>query len=140
MSQPISDEWQRKEYEELSEDLRHFNEMSWQATVATIAADGLIIGTLVSVKDLHPWFGFLPLIAAVLTFLIGLTTLKWVLRSGDRIQQLYSYGGLRFGYRETGVRAWHLGKTLVALMMAVGIGLVIYALILFIPQLWFLIQ
>jgi hypothetical protein len=113
--------------------------MSWQATVATIAADGLIIGTLLSVKDLRPWFGFLPLIAAVLTLLIALTTLKWVLRSGDRIQQLRRFGG-RFGYRETGVRAWNLGKPLVALLMAVGVGLLIYALILFIPQLWFLIQ
>jgi hypothetical protein len=119
--------------------------MSWQATVATIAADGLIIGTLVSVKHLRPWFGFLPLIASLLTFLIALTTLKWVLRSGDRTRWLTWYTAQaklfgRFTYQETGIRKWNLGKPLVTLLFAIGIGLAVYALILFIPELWFLIQ
>jgi hypothetical protein len=128
-----TDDW-KVEYQQLSEDFRFFIQMGWQATVAVLAADGLLVGTVLSV---HPsrWLGFVPFVGAALTFLMAGETLKWDKRFKSRLLRLQQYDRLhnfgRFYVNEQGFRTWPLGHVLRMLMFAVGIGLTAYALTLF---------
>src|SRR5437867_6431018 len=141
MSAPIggSDDW-KTEYDQLSEDYRHYVTMGWQATVAVLLADGVVLG--LADHDLHILqLCLIYAVAGALTIMMGIETLKWTRRGQDRINRLREIerqGFRRFSPEEHGFRNWGLGYGLFILMMIVGCvlaGLSIWKLIGFVIQL-----
>jgi hypothetical protein len=139
MKPTLDDKW-KAEYEQLSDDFRFYVQMGWQATVAVLATDGLIVSAVVSAKEVRPIFGVLPLIGAILTILMALEEEKWTRRTKGRVLILKTYdrahGFGRFSTEEKGFLTWPLGRWLFDLMFAVALGLILYALFLFWPTLW----
>jgi hypothetical protein len=133
MSNASADEWYLAEYQQLREDHRHFASLGWQATVAALAVDGLIVGSILD-KPSKPWYGFLPLMASILTFLMAWTTLKWIQRSHQRvrfIQHFQVMRGLQTFQKENALLAAPVGYALFILMILTVAGLAIYSAALF---------
>ena len=125
---PLPEDW-KAEYEQLGEDYRLFISTSWQATVAVLAVDGLLIGSAMSLNG--PISSALLLIAGILTITMALTSLKWILRVRSRVKRLAYYdrrkGFTRFYPKERGFLTWPLGIVLFVLMITVGAGMIICA-------------
>lgn len=126
----LPQEW-KVEYEQLSEDFRHLVSMGWQAPVAVLAIDGVIIGSTMTLKS-PPVFFVLYSIAGILTILMGLSNLKWTIRNKKRADRLGYYdkemGFKRFHPRENWFLRFSLGTVMFILMMAVGIGMLVYVI------------
>lgn len=126
----LPSDW-RVEYEQLSEDYRFFVSMGWQATVAVLAVDGLVLGSATTLKN-PILFGLVTLMAGILTILMGLETRKWGMRNESRVRRLaycdQRKGFTRFYPQEKGFLSLRLGVGLFILMMFVGLGMTICAL------------
>ena len=109
--------------------------MGWQATVATLAADGLLITPLIAQSKPNRLLGFLPLIAATLTLLMALEHGKWTIRSLHRVNRLKIYdrwkGFDRFYFDEHGFLKLPLGKLMFLLLVVVATGLAVYSILVF---------
>jgi len=51
---PPEPDWQRMEYEQLSEDLRHFTVVGWQSLIAVLALDGVLLVAVFTVIGINP--------------------------------------------------------------------------------------
>jgi len=126
----LPENW-KVEYEQLSEDYRFFVKMGWQATVAVLAVDGLVLGSAITMKKPVVLFALFS-IAGILTILMGLETNKWRIRNDSRIDRLKWYDRKwthfqRFCREEKGSLTWPVGTALAILMILVGIGMFSYA-------------
>jgi hypothetical protein len=98
-----------------------------------LAADGVIVGSIVA-KSPKAWFGFLPLMAAILTFLMAWMTFKWTVRgkrATELIRQYQAARGLRTFEAESPFLDAPVGYLQCALMILSALGLVIYSVVLF---------
>jgi hypothetical protein len=109
--------------------------MGWQATVAVLAVDGLLVGAVFAVAKPTRSLGFLPILGATLTLLMALQTLKWMSRTNGRVSRLKQYDRMhgfgRFYSDETAFLRSSLGLALFGLMIITVIGLVVFAIFLF---------
>jgi hypothetical protein len=129
------DEWDRLEYEQASDDFRFYNQTAWQATVAVLIGDGVVVGTIASLQNVPTWLGLVPAGVGLLTLLMGLQTSKCRIRSNNRRAILeerdkvrYQEGRPRRFYpRETGITTWRIGMVLEALMFVTAFLLFIYS-------------
>lgn len=130
----MADEWDRLEYEQASEDFRFYVQMGWQATVAVLIGDGIIVGTIASIAKVPTWIWVVPFASAILTLLMLLETHKWTIRTKLRIDILTRHDKARYDQdndsqerrfypEETGFPTWKIGKALEALMLFTTIGL-----------------
>jgi len=134
------DDW-KLEYKEASEDYRFFVQVVWQSTLAVLAVDGVLVGAVIQVHMLNVILGFLPLLGALLTFIMASQQKDWndrwmeriaILQDYDRRHQFRRYLHISRGYPLR-------GYAFLTLQVAVGVGLTLYAIALFVPGLWFLL-
>jgi hypothetical protein len=130
-----SEDW-KIEYEQLSEDYRFFVQLAWQSQVAVLAVDGVLVGTVINIKNPSNMLGFVPLLGALLTITMLIQQRKWILRWKLRIQRLKTYDRMkgfgRFYFEESGFLKFPLEPAFPALMILVSAGLFVYAAILFV--------
>jgi hypothetical protein len=136
------DDW-KEEYKELSEDYRFFVQIGWQSTLAIFGVDGILIGAVIQAHFQSPTLGLLPLFGAALTFIMASQQYDWNKRWIERINLLYQHdwrhGLNRFRFPRPPAQYPRRGVAWLVLQIIVGVALVIYALVLFIPPLQSLI-
>jgi hypothetical protein len=127
------DDW-AVEYRELSEDSRYFVQMIWQATVAILALDALLIAAIPTTEvvssELNRFFGLLPVLGSTLTVLIAVQVRKWQIRWHTRIERLKAYDRMkgfgRFYFEESGMLKFPLEPTFITVLALVAFGLLAY--------------
>lgn len=128
------DDW-KTEYEQLSEDMRHFTNVGWQATVAVIVGDALILTPAIGAKTL--WISFsLLYVAGTLTILLAWTSIKWAVRSKRIRERLKELGGRhgfdKFSKPEEFLLDFPVANLAIGLMLVVGFGLILLGFLLMI--------
>jgi hypothetical protein len=121
------DDW-KTEYEQLSEDYRSYVQMGWQATFAVLFGDALVLSYFVPLHVSHAaFFDAVCVVLALITYLMAWETMKWIVRSDQRVNRLRVLEGPhdfhRFSEREAWGLDWHIGWVLLLVMWAVSFAL-----------------
>jgi hypothetical protein len=128
------DGWET-EYHELSEDFRAMNNTGWQACVAVIVGDALILTPLLG--NIPLWVRESLLLASgLLTLIIAWKEAKFKVRGLGRVKRLKEYdiakGFKRYSETEHMLLSLGTGWAIVGLMVLIGLGLLLLAFLLFV--------
>jgi hypothetical protein len=133
------EDWELTYYQELSEDVRHFRTMLWEAPVAIFLVDSLLLSLVVDAKSYPSLQRTLVGFGLVFTMILTYSLFKATKRSWGRIEELKvieSKGGWsRYGKEEPWYLRFPLGHPMIMLLVAFIIFLII---LLIYPQ--FLVQ
>jgi hypothetical protein len=117
-----SDDW-KIEYEQMSEDIRSYSNLGWQAPIAVLVGDALILGPIATVGRHVVIDFFLLILTGSLTLLMAWVTSKWIIRSNRRarrIAELEKAHNFKRFEQESTFLSFPIGWILALIMVLVG--------------------